>query len=168
MTVKVLNTNYIQGASFESSADLNHWHKVSGSGHILRANYATGWTANTPSDAGAYFLYGTGGNSVTVRQMINLDNRIANEGTFYYKFSACFGSFGQGDSIEVALEFRDTNNNLITNCATGEQAPNGVMEYFTHIDMLPSGTKSIIVKLILKRANDTDIDGHVDNMSLTI
>jgi len=46
-----LNTNLIKGGSLENSNDLNQWTKVSGAGHIVKANYATGWAGNAPSGA---------------------------------------------------------------------------------------------------------------------
>jgi len=162
-----LNTNIIKGNTFENTNDLSHWNTTSGTANLVRANYSTGWAGTTPANAGANFLYATGGNTVVVEQTIDISDCV-NSNTSY-DFSTLLGGYGDSDSVRVRLDFKDVSDTTLESYDTQEFTSSKVMTAFDNTAPLPNTITKVTVTLTFtKHGGGADIDGYVDNLSLRI
>jgi len=164
-------TNLIQAGTAENSSDPGEWSIITGR-DFTRASYFTGWAGNAPSDAGSYFFYGASGD-VVVNQVFDVTDIATdidnNEVT--YDLSGYHGGYGDGDTIEISIEFKDLNGNTLSTGTTGPYTSNNTMDTFNISGSIPIGTRKIEVKLDLFTGctNCTsDADGYADNLSLVL
>ena len=160
------NTNIIKDGTFENKSTYVAWIKTSGDARIVRKSYngATGTSLN--GNGGKYVLRAKGGETVTAEQTIDIAPCVGENVS--YDFRAELGGYGDGDTIEVKVLFKNSNNQIVSTYTTEAFTSRRVMTEFTNKANVPSDASQVTVQLTFNRVKGKNIDGYVDNLSLVI
>jgi len=121
-----------------------------------------------------YFYGGPAAARSTGTQVIKVAARGISGGKVRYTLSGWLGGFdGQGDHAVLSVTFVNGKGKAI---GTGHIGPvteaqrkgNSEMLFRTHRGVVPAGTRSIRVKLVMTRTDGSDNDGLADNLSLVL
>jgi hypothetical protein len=196
LTDAEISGNYLAGASLivncEAEADqaasgdgsVNHdvtaWENETGAFTIVRYASTSGSFPTTtepgPQNRGAFFFSGGQAATSSASQIVDLANYAANidSGTQSFQLSAYLGGFGtQADNARITATFRDAANNPLGSAAIGPVTAaerggvTGLIPRSTG-GIVPVGTRSVEIVLLMTRVDGTFNDGYADNLSFAL
>jgi hypothetical protein len=170
-----LDVNLTVNPSFEDSSP-------AGWGGFSSYDYSLGYTGPAPAGAGLRYFTGTEGLvTQSHSQTIDLMGNAAaiDAGQINYNLSAFFSTYhGQNDHTAITADFRNATNTLIGSSSTiggfsfvqglaslpvlrvwGQNSTNG---------LVPSGTRSVLLRLDTTRLAGTAADGYTDLVDFRI
>jgi len=153
---------------------------VSGGFDVIQYGASGGFPdANSPgpTDRGKNFFYGGPGSTrSTAVQSISLSaaKTDISAGTIDYTFSAYLGGFGnQTDNAILTADFKGASGSVLKHVVLGPVTPadrnnvTGLVARST-TGIVPTGSRSVSLKLVLTRYDGGDNDGSADNISLIL
>ncbi len=120
-----------------------------------------------------YFYGGPDAAKSTGTQVIKVAARGISSGKVHFTLSGWLGGFdGQGDNAVLTVTFRNGKGKAIKSAHIGpvtEAQRKGISEmlFRTRSGVVPAGTRSVGVKLVMIRLAGSDNDGLADNLSLS-
>jgi hypothetical protein len=76
--------------------------------------------------------------------------------------------YGQEDSAELRVVFKDGDGNVLDTVSTGEVKTYGSMEYHEIDGYIAEGAATATVEMLMHRAAGNDADGYFDNMQFQV
>ena len=166
-----------QGANSDSKVKVPGWKQTGGFTATLYSWSGGDVSATSPGPKhrGKNYFYG-GPNAArsTGTQVIKVAARGISGGKVHYTLSGWLGGFdGQGDHAVLTITFENSSGKAIGSAHIGpvtEAQRKGTSEMLsrTRRGVVPAGTRSIKVKLVMTRTDGSDNDGLADNLSLVL
>jgi len=169
------DTNLITNGDAEDS--LNGWTKTGGFDVM---GYGTSGYPDVkspgPQNRGAYFFYGGNEASSSAEQAIDISGGATaiDAGQVRCELSAYLGGYSsQEDNAMVMARFMSASDTMISSTQVGPVSSSdreditGLL-YKSVQQIIPAGTRTIVIQIDIKRDEGTDSDGYADNISLTL
>jgi RHS repeat-associated protein len=184
----LFNVNLIVNGNAESaSGALNDNVSSSVPGWARTSNFTTAVYGNCcgfptpmspgPANRGNNFFYGgPGAPSSTAYQNIDVSSAagLIDSGFVTYNFSAWLGGFSsQEDNAVLTAAFLDSNSNTISSATLGPVTA-GDRQDITELllrttkGVLPIGTRTVTITMLMSRLDGSDNDGYADNLAFVL
>jgi hypothetical protein len=166
-----------KGTASDSIVKVPDWTRKQGG--FTAAQYAwgggdVGATSPGPKHRGKNYFYG--GPDAAKSVGIQVDKIAAggvSGGKVHYTLSGWIGGYdGQGDYAVLYANFNSASGRTLASAKIGpvtEAQRKGTSEFLfrTKSGLVPAGTRSVQLKLVMTREDGSDNDGLADNLSLT-
>ncbi len=158
-----LSQNLIVNPSAELDPTTNGWTQIGGS-----------WVSGSQVGAqqGSYhFFAGVGGDTAELYQDIDVsaDAAAIDAGGANFTFSGYMRVYFQfpQDQGRMIVEYRDGSGTVLDFYDSGLNGNMFSWDYYSDTRTAPAGTRTVRIRLISYRNKGADIDGYMDNLSLT-
>jgi hypothetical protein len=165
-----------KGANSDTKVKTPGWKQASNFTEVLYtwSGGDVGPHSHGPKDRGKNYFYGGPDNAKSSgTQVIKITAKGVGSGKVRFALSGWLGGFStQSDNATLFVTFENSKGKAVASTQIGpvtESQRKGVSEMLQRktSGAVPASTRSVLVKLVMKRTDGSDNDGLADNLSLT-